>query len=125
MSTTLPNPRVYSPGADITAEATAAVTARRLVAISGNRVNGGNLSVEHATAAGRVFGVAGNDAAQGDLTTVVRDGIVKIDAGGSIAAFAEVEVGTAGRVVTKSAGVAIGYALTQASNNTVAEIALY
>ncbi|MBX7453404.1 DUF2190 family protein [Mycolicibacterium sp. 3033] len=125
MSTTIPNPRVYAPGADITAEATAAVTARRFLAISGNRASGGNLSVAHATAAGRVFGVAVTDAASGDLVTVARDGVLKVDAGGTIAAFAEVEVGTAGRVVTKASGIAVGYALTGASNNTVAEIALY
>ncbi|MFA7510520.1 MAG: DUF2190 family protein [Mycolicibacterium vanbaalenii] len=125
MSTTIPNPRVYSPGGDITAEATAAITARRFVAISGDRASGGNLSVAHATAAGRVFGVAGTDAALGDLLTVVRDGVVKVTAGGSIAAFAEVEVGTAGRAVTKTSGVAVGYALTAATNDTDAEIALY
>lgn len=125
MSTTITNPRVYAPGADVTAEASAAVTARRLVAISGNRASGGNLAVAHATAAGRIFGVAGNDAAQGGLVTVVRDGIVRVDAGGNISAFAEVEVGAAGKVVAKSSGLAIGYALTQASNNTVAEIAFY
>ncbi|MDO0975991.1 DUF2190 family protein [Mycolicibacterium frederiksbergense] len=125
MSTTIPNPRVYSPGADVTAEATAAVTARRFLAISGNRASGGNLSVAHATAAGRIFGVAATDAAQGDLVTVVRDGVVKVTAGGNIAAFAEVEVGTSGQVVTIASGVAVGYALTAATSGNVAEIHLY
>lgn len=125
MSTVLPNPRVYSPGADVTAEATATVTARRFVAISGNRVAGGNLAAAHATAAGRVFGVSAADAASGELFTVVRDGVVKVLAGGTIAAFAEVEVGTDGKAVTLSAGVAVGYALTGVTNNNVAEISLY
>lgn len=125
MSTTLPNPRVYAPGADVTAEATADITARRFVAISGNRAAGGNLSVAHATAAGRVFGVSGSDAATGDLVTVSRDGVLKVIAGGNIAAFAEVEVGTAGRAITKASGVAVGYAVTGATNNGVAEIHLY
>ncbi|MHA7661849.1 capsid cement protein [Mycolicibacterium sp. HS_4_1] len=125
MSTTLPNPRVYAPGADVTAEATADITARRFVAISGNRTAGGNLSVAHATAAGRVFGVSGSDAATGDLVTVARDGVLKVIAGGNIAAFAEVEVGTAGRAITKASGVAVGYAVTGAANNGIAEISLY
>lgn len=125
MSTTIANPRVYSPGADITAEATAAVNARRFLAISGNRVSGGNLAVAHATAAGRIFGVAGSDAAQGDLVTVVRDGVVKVTAGGNIAAFAEVEVGSNGQAVTKASGIAVGYALTAATSGNPAEISLY
>lgn len=126
-STPLQTPSVYDPGTAITGEASSAVTARRCVAISGNRAAGGNVAVAHATAAGRIFGVAANDAASGALVTVVRGNsrVVKIAAGGSIAAFAEVEVGTAGKVVAKSSGVAIGYALTAASNNTDAEISLY
>lgn len=125
MSTTIPNPRVYSPGGDVTAEATSAVTARRFLAISGNRASGGNLSVAHATAAGRIFGVAGTDAAQGDLVTVVRDGVVKVTAGGTIAAFAEVEVGTDGKAVTIASGTAVGYVLTGATADNPAEVSLY
>ena len=127
MSTTLTNPSVYDPGANITGEATGAITARRFLAISGDRASGGNISVAHATAAGRVCGVAGNDAATGGLVTIVRGNsrVVKVAAGGSIAAFAQVEVDTAGKAVTLASGVAVGYALTAASNNTDAEISLY
>lgn len=127
MSTTITNPSVYAPGQDITAEATAAITARRFLAISGNRTSGGNIAVATATAAGRICGVAGADAASGGLVTVIRGNsrVVKVTAGGSIAAGAEVEVGAAGRAVAKSSGVAVGYALTQASNNADAEISLY
>jgi hypothetical protein len=80
-----------------------------------------------ATAAGRVVGVARSDAASGELVTIARGGgrVVRVTAGGSIAAFAEVEVGSAGKAVTKSSGVAVGYALTAATNNTDAEISLY
>ena len=126
-STPLTSPSVYDPGSDITGEATATVTARRFLAISGNRAAGGNVAVAPATAAGRIFGVAGNDAATGALVRVVRGNsrVVKVDAGGSIAAFAEVEVGSAGKAVTLASGVAVGYALTAATNNTVAEISLY
>jgi hypothetical protein len=127
MSTVLQNPSVYDAGQSVTAEATDAVTARRFVAISGDRAAGGNISVAPATAAGRVAGVAGNDAAAGELVTVVRGNsrVVKVAAGGAIAAGAEVEVGDGGKAVTKSTGVAVGYAITGAANDTDAEISLY
>ncbi|QUD82092.1 DUF2190 family protein [Gordonia polyisoprenivorans] len=125
MSTTIPNPRVYSPGADITAQATAAVTARRFVAISGNRADRGNVSVAHASAGGRVFGVAKADAATGELVGVARDGVVKVHTAAAIAAFAEVEVGANGQAITKASGTAVGYAITGAASGTDAEIHLY
>ncbi|WP_280354292.1 capsid cement protein [Nocardia otitidiscaviarum] len=124
MSTVIPNPRVYAPGADITALATAVVTARRFVGISGNRAPGGNLSVAHAPAAARAFGVAAHDAALGELVTVARGGIVKVTAAATIAAGAEVEVGANGQAITRTSGVAVGYAVTAATSGTAAEIAL-
>lgn len=127
MSTTLTNPSVYDPGATITGEATATVTARTFVAISGNRTAGGNIAVAPASAAGRICGVAGNDSAIGGLVTVVRGNsrVVKVTAGGNITAGAEVEVGSAGKAVAKSEGIAVGYAITGASSGADAEISLY
>lgn len=127
MSTTLTNPSVYDPGANITAQATAAVTARTFLAISGNRVSGGNIAVAPATAAGRTCGVAGNDAANGGLVTLVRGSsrVVRVTTAGVIAAGAEVEVGTGGKAVTKTSGVAVGYAVTGAASGADAEISLY
>jgi hypothetical protein len=94
----------YTPGDVITAYATAAVTGKRFVKISGNRqagpalntsTTGGNVSVNHATAAGRIFGVAAYDAAQDTLVPVHKTpgSIVPVTASGAIAAFEEVEVG--------------------------------
>ena len=127
MSTTLTNPSVYDPGANITAEATGAITARRFLAISGNRAAGGNLAVVHATAAGRICGVAGNDAASGELVTVVRGNsrVVKVTAVANISAFAEVEVGANGQATPLASGVAVGYAVTGATAAGIAEISLY
>jgi hypothetical protein len=118
------NINIYSPGQDVTGQASATLTAKRAVKISGNRT-GGNVAVAPADAAGRIFGIAKDDTASGDLVSVARAGVVKVTAGGSIAAFAEVEVGTAGKVITKASGVAIGYALTAATTDTDAEISLY
>ncbi|WP_020110297.1 capsid cement protein [Rhodococcus sp. 114MFTsu3.1] len=116
--------RVYEPGRNITGRATAAVTNRRFVAISGNRHASGNVSIAPAAAGARVFGVAADDAAIGDLVNVLRDGVVRVDAGAVIAAGAAVEVGAAGKAVTAASGTVVGFALTGAANNTVAEIAL-
>lgn len=121
---TIPNPRVYAPGADITAATTAAVTGRRFVAISGSRSAGGNISVAHAPAAARTFGVAKHDAAIGELVGVSRDGIVRVTAAANIAAGADVEVGANGQAITKTSGVAVGYAVTAATSGSDAEIAL-
>lgn len=127
MSTVISNPSVYDPGADITGQATATVTAKRFLAISGNRTAGGNIAVAPATAAGRTCGVAGNDAASGQLVRIVRGNsrVVKVTASGAIAANAEVQVGANGTAATKSAGVAVGYAITGAADTADAEISLY
>lgn len=120
------NVNVYAPGADVTAIATTAVLAKRLVGISGNR-SGGNLAVAPCPAAGRAFGVAKDDAAVGELVSVARSAgrIVLVRAAGTITANAEVEVGAAGQVITKASGIAIGYAVTGATSGTDAQISLY
>lgn len=125
-STPLTNIEVYH-GRDLTAEASATVAARTFVAISGNRAAGGNLAVATATAAGRVAGVAKDDASSGDLLGVARGAsrVVWVTAGDDITAFAEVEVGTGGTAVPLDAGVAVGYAITGASNGAYAQISLY
>lgn len=127
MSTTITNPSVYDPGKDITAEATAAVTALQFLKIAGNRTAGGNIAVAPAAAGDRPCGVAGNDAPTGGLVRVVRGNsrVVRVTASGAIAAGAEVQVGANGTAATKAAGVAVGYAITGAADTANAEISLY
>lgn len=127
MSTTIPNPSVYAPGADITGQTTAAVTANRFLKISADRTAAGNISVATATAGGRIFGVAAHDAASGGLVRVVRGGgrVVKVLAAANIAAFAEVEVGADGKAITKDTGIAVGYAVTGATSASLAQVSLY
>lgn len=124
MSAPIPNVRTYSPGRDITGVATAAVTARRFVKISGDR-SGGNLSVAPASAGQRIFGVAATDAAQGELVGLARDGVVRVTAAANITAFAEVEVGASGKAKALDQGIAVGCAVSGAAADTDAEIALY
>ncbi|AOD24051.1 DUF2190 domain-containing protein [Rhodococcus sp. p52] len=117
---------VYEPGRDISGKASANVTGKRFLKISGNR-SGGNVAVAHADAGGRIFGVSKYDADSGDLVGVARGNsrVTYVRAGGAIAAFAEVEVGAGGVAVTKASGVAVGYAVTGAANGQDAEISLY
>lgn len=117
---------VYEPGKDLTGRASATVTGKRFLKISGNRASG-NIAVEHADAAGRVCGVSKYDAASGDIVGVTRGNsrVTFVKAAANIAAFAEVEVGTAGQAITKTAGVAVGYAVTAATSGGDAEISLY
>lgn len=127
---------LYEPGGRLTAKASAAVIGKRCVKISGNRTSGPGLSstaeggtyqVAHADAAGPILGVACYDAAIGKHVTVVCDPgqIVPIRAEAAIAAFQEVQVGTAGQVIPLAAGKAIGRCMTAALINTDAEIKLY
>ncbi len=120
------NPGVYEPGKHITGHCSAAVTGKRFLKISGNRTDG-NIAVAHADAAGRIAGVSAYDAAINKKVTVLRGNsrVVFVTAGGNIAAFAEVEVGANGVAITKNAGVAVGYAITAATNGNDAEISLY
>lgn len=118
----------YEPGADISAICSAAVTGKRFVKISGDRSGGGsNLSVAHADAAGRKFGVSGYDGAIGEIINVKRSPgiVVPVLAGAAIDAFEEVEVGAAGVAVPLAAGVAVGFAVTAAANAADAQISLY
>lgn len=119
------NTGVYEPGADLSCHATAAVTGCRFVKISGNRTNG-LIAVNHATAAGRAFGVSKYDAASGKPVGVFRGNsrVVFVDVVGTVAAFGEVEVGANGTAVPKSSGVAVGYAVTGVTDGR-GEISLY
>jgi hypothetical protein len=119
---------IYEPGANITGKASAAVTGKRFLKISGNRATDtGTITVAHADAGGRVCGVSKYDAASGAIVGVMRGNsrVVSVTAGANIAAFAEVEVGTAGQAITKASGVAVGYAITAATSGGDAEISLY
>ncbi|MFG1785686.1 capsid cement protein [Rhodococcus oryzae] len=116
---------VYNPGRDITAVATAAVTAKRFLRITGNRSDG-NIAVAHATAGGRIAGVAAADADADALVPIARghSRVVKVTAGAAITAFAEVEVGADGKAIPATTGNAVGYAVTAAASGADAQISL-
>ncbi|BCZ24853.1 capsid cement protein [Mycobacterium senriense] len=128
MSTTITAPWSYEPPSHhrITAQATANVTERHFVSISGNRAVGGNLAVAPSAAGDRPFGVAAYSAPAGQLVLVARGGVVKVIAAGAIAAGAAVQVGTGGAVSTASGtNPVVGVAVNGAADGGIAEIALY
>lgn len=115
------------PGADVTGQASADVIGKRFLAITGNMQGDGSLTVAHATAAGRICGVAKYDALTGKKVGIARGPgkVVPVKAAGNIAAFAEVEVGSNGQAVTKSSGVAVGYVETAVTSGSDARVFLY
>lgn len=116
----------YESGDRVTGRASADITGKTLVKISGARGSDGSLAIAPATAAAKAFGVAAHDCASGDVVTVIRDGIVPITAtNATISAYGEVEVATGGKVVAKSSGIAIGYVVTDCAANGDAQVALY
>jgi hypothetical protein len=68
-----------------------------------------------ATAAGSAIGVSMNQAADGEVLDIA-DGIVIVEAGGAIAAGADVEVGANGKAVAKTTGIGVGVAITGATD---------
>lgn len=123
------NQGVYEPAQNITGHCSGAVTGRRFLKITGNRTTAdgcNNITVAHATAAGRTCGVSDQDAASGKHVGIHRgkDRVTFVDVVGTVAAFGEVEVGANGTAVPKSAGIAVGYAVTGVAD-AVGEISLY
>lgn len=114
------------PGRNITGHATAAVTGCRFVMISGNRQADGNISVAHATAATKAFGVSKYDAAIGEKVGIIRGSgfIVPVMAGANLTANQRVEVGTNGQAVVLASGIAVGTVVTAATSGNLAQIAL-
>jgi hypothetical protein len=119
---------LFRPGADITCLTTGAVVGCTFVDISAARDTAtGLIKVVTATAAGLSFGVAAYDAASGARVPVIRGkgSIVPVQFGGTVAAGAEVEVGTAGKAVTIASGKARGRAIEAGANGVTSLIELY
>jgi hypothetical protein len=120
------------PADRVTCTATAAVTGKRFVAISGDRQADGTYSVAPAGAGAKVFGVAAFDAAAGRKVTVIAvdsSHIVPVTAGAALAANASVASDAAGAAVAVAgaAGAVVhaqGIALTGAAAGADAQILL-
>lgn len=89
----------------LTVIATAAITAERFITTAG----------AVATAAGNADGVSNTDAAIGERFPADVLGTTIVTAGAAIAANAYVEVGSAGKAITRASGKAVGKALQAAT----------
>lgn len=117
----------FEPGADPTGKASAAVTGKRFLKITGNRNSDGSFPVAHADAGGKIFGVASWDTAQNGFVTVQRapGRCVPVTADGAINADDEVEVGANGKAKALTNGIAVGRCLTGVADGADAMVALY
>jgi len=115
------------PGKDVTAQATAAVTGKRFLAISGNILADGSLSVAHAGAGARVVGVSKYDAASGAKVGVIRGAkvVVPVECAANLTAGQEVESDAQGRAIVLASGKPAGYAETAATSGQAARICLF
>lgn len=72
---------------------------------------------EHATAAGRMLGIARSGAAAGEKFPVDVIGSAIATAGALVAANAELQVGTDGKLITRTTGVGVAIALEGAAGD--------
>lgn len=115
---------LFRPGANVTVKTTAAVTGKTFVGVSAAPDADGLIKAATATAATKAFGVAARDIASGDTGLILRGGIVNVTAGGTIAAGAEVEVGSGGKAVTLASGKSVGTAVNAGTSNNDVLVAL-
>jgi predicted RecA/RadA family phage recombinase len=109
---------LFKPGANITCDAAADITAQRLVEVTGDR------EVSPASAGStKVVGTAATDAKEGERVLVLRGGVQELVAASVIAAGDRVDAAADGKIA-KATETGIGLALTGAAANATAQIAL-
>jgi hypothetical protein len=112
---------LFKPGASLTYQASATITAGQLLEVTGSGTVG-----PAGAASTKCVGVAAFDAASGDAkVTIHAGGVQKIVASGGVTAGDIVAAGAAGTVAPIGAGAfgtKIGIALTTAADTAVAEI---
>lgn len=136
---------LFEPGGALSGKATAAVTGKRFVAISGDpdnanfpgletdadvatAVTGGNsLKFAHAGAGAAADGVSSYDAPSGGRLYAINRNAgqgVPVTADGAITAGQDIEVGAAGKAKTRAAGVIVGRALNSCADGEACYVKL-
>lgn len=126
----------YEPGGNLTGECKGAVVGKRFLKLDASIDPGWQPEGLKSTAAPNVvpvlqagagehsLGIAQQDKASGALVTIlgVPGGVYPVTAGGAITPGATVQVGTGGKAVARTTGIAVGQALskTTADGQTVA-----
>jgi hypothetical protein len=100
---------LFRPGTDLTAQASVAVTGKRVVKISAapasgpglaNTADGSNIKVNHCVGATEVpFGIAKYDAPLNGKVGVIREGVVPCTGGAAITAGQQVMADATGKVI--------------------------
>jgi predicted RecA/RadA family phage recombinase len=102
----------FKPGQAVTFTATTAITGGQVVEVTGNR----SVGVPTSAASAKAIGTAGHDVASGDQVIVHLPGPVDTAvAAAAIAAGANVEAATLGKVQTATTGRVFGIALSAAT----------
>lgn len=116
---------LYKPGATITRQASATITAGQLVIVTGSGTVGPGSAATHLW-----LGVAAHDAVSGDKVTIHCGGVQRLVAAGGITAGVPVEAAAAGAVATKTIAAGetdlqvVGIALTTALDTALVEVAM-
>lgn len=100
------------------------VTAKRFVKVGPGGV-GNHPVVIHATAGGRIYGVAHFGGAVGAEISVLRQGTFEVTAGANLTAGQEVEVGANGVAIVLASGSPVGVVTADTANGNGAPITLY
>ena len=119
---------LYDDGDNITFKATAAVSGKHFVDISGGLDAVSNtFQGAPPAAAGKVVGVAAFDAPIGNLFNVIRGRgvVVPVAAAGTIAVGDEVQVDATGSVVKLASGIAVGRAFSAGAASGECYVSLY
>jgi hypothetical protein len=126
VSTIIYQPYIYDDGDEITCRAVTPVSLGHLVMIAGDRDSTGSLSAGHAPAGGLVLGVAGSNAAAGDVFTSYGcpGRVVRVVAANAITAGSKVEVAATGTVQTANTGTVIGFVLASVLSGAMASVRL-
>ncbi len=124
---------IYRPGEDVTGRASAAITGKRFLKISGNRTSGPGLSataegglyqVAPCDAASHPVGVAKYDAASGKNVGIISTGVVPVTCGATITAGQAVQSDATGQAIPLAAGVKAGVAMSAGVTASDVEIKL-
>lgn len=108
---------LFKPGAEFTRTTSAAVTGGQVLIVSGSGTVGPS-----SAASAAVVGVAAFDAGNGESVTVLTNGVVNLDASGSISAGASVAAAADGAVAAHSGtnySTIVGVALSDAADDKV------
>lgn len=123
------------PGEDFTGQATAAVTGKRVLRVSGNVTSGPGLSstaegsnprvaLHDGVDATQPIGIAKYDAPINGKVGVARAGIVPVTAGGAVTAGMALKSDATGKVVAVGTGSKVGVALSDAALDQDCMVAL-